>query len=184
MSNPINTCPSCGKKTITFKDEKHWVCSSCSFDLYFNVACSASVILYDGNSVLCIKRGRDPGKGLFSLPGGFIDAGETAEDACIRECIEETGIKPGVLEYIGSFPNTYTYKQITYNTCDFFYCVPFPVKEIKSLKPDDVQEIADFEIITLHSESDIEAVPAAFNSAKKALGKWFMKHGSKISSPY
>jgi len=184
MSNPINTCPSCGKKTITFNDEKHWVCSSCSFDLYFNVACSASVILYDGNSVLCIKRGRDPGKGLFSLPGGFIDAGETAEDACIRECIEETGIKPGVLEYIGSFPNTYTYKQITYNTCDFFYCVPFPVKEIKSLKPDDVQEIADFEIITLHSESDIEAVPAAFNSAKKALSKWFMKHGSKISSPY
>ena len=45
------------------------------------------------NSVLLIERGREPFKGKWALPGGFIDPHETLEEACKRELLEETGIE-------------------------------------------------------------------------------------------
>jgi bifunctional NMN adenylyltransferase/nudix hydrolase len=42
--------------------------------------------------VLVIKRGRNPGKGLYALPGGFLDQAESIQQGCIRELREETKI--------------------------------------------------------------------------------------------
>jgi bifunctional NMN adenylyltransferase/nudix hydrolase len=49
--------------------------------------------------VLLIKRKREPGKGLWAIPGGFLDVDERIEDACERELTEETGLR-GVREYL------------------------------------------------------------------------------------
>lgn len=43
--------------------------------------------------ILLIKRGREPFKNKWALPGGFLDMDETLEHACIRELKEETGLK-------------------------------------------------------------------------------------------
>ena len=43
-------------------------------------------------SVLMIRRGGDPFKGMLALPGGFVDVGETVEQAALRELQEETGV--------------------------------------------------------------------------------------------
>lgn len=50
-----------------------------------------------------MKRKNEPFKGLYSLPGGFVDIGETIEDACIRETKEETSIKVTNLKLIGVY---------------------------------------------------------------------------------
>lgn len=42
--------------------------------------------------LLLIERGRFPGRGLWALPGGFLDPGERLRDACVRELVEETAI--------------------------------------------------------------------------------------------
>lgn len=51
-----------------------------------------AVVIQDGH-VLMVKRGASPGKGLWALPGGFLNQNERIEDGAIRELIEETKIK-------------------------------------------------------------------------------------------
>lgn len=46
----------------------------------------------DNSKILLVRRKNDPFKGMLSIPGGFINEGETAEDAVIREAKEETAL--------------------------------------------------------------------------------------------
>ena len=54
--------------------------------------CAASIAVLRGNSVLLVERSKPPRAGLWSLPGGHIEPGETAAAACLRELAEETGV--------------------------------------------------------------------------------------------
>jgi 8-oxo-dGTP diphosphatase len=56
------------------------------------IPCVGAVIKDDRGRLLLIKRGHAPGAGLWSLPGGRIEAGETDAAALIREIAEETGL--------------------------------------------------------------------------------------------
>jgi 8-oxo-dGTP diphosphatase len=53
--------------------------------------------------VLLIKRKRDPFKGRWALPGGFVDKDESLESAAGRELEEETGLKRVRLQQVGAF---------------------------------------------------------------------------------
>ena len=52
--------------------------------------------------LLMIKRGHEPGAGLWSIPGGRIEPGETDAEALVREMLEETGLAVQVGSLIGS----------------------------------------------------------------------------------
>ncbi len=54
---------------------------------------AASVAVFDGDSVLLIRRARQPWLGRWSLPGGRLEPGETAPQAATRELIEEVGLR-------------------------------------------------------------------------------------------
>ena len=58
-----------------------------------------TVLIKDGK-VLLIKRASEPDKGMWSIPGGLIEYGETAEDAAIREVFEETGLKVEKVQFV------------------------------------------------------------------------------------
>lgn len=53
---------------------------------------AVGAIIVDGSRVVLVKRGREPLKGRWSLPGGKLELGETLEDATRREVLEETGL--------------------------------------------------------------------------------------------
>ena len=58
------------------------------------------IVLLRGDKILLIKRGRPPGQGAWSLPGGKQELGETAEACARRELLEETGLTTGPLTFI------------------------------------------------------------------------------------
>jgi len=68
-------------------------------------ALTVDCVAIDGEGrLLLIRRKNPPYAGKYALPGGFVDVGETVEDACRRELMEETGIKAGRrLELIGVY---------------------------------------------------------------------------------
>ncbi len=60
------------------------------------------IVLLDGQIVL-IRRGKEPGKGKYALPGGFVEYGETLEECVVREVCEETGLRAEVLDLVGIY---------------------------------------------------------------------------------
>jgi ADP-ribose pyrophosphatase YjhB (NUDIX family) len=65
----------------------------------FGIPCIGAVVTDGHGRLLLIKRGHQPGAGLWSLPGGRIEPGETDAEALVREMLEETGltVEPGRL---------------------------------------------------------------------------------------
>lgn len=57
-------------------------------------------IVLDGNRVLLVKRGREPLKGIWSLPGGKLELGETLHEGVRRELREEAGLEVRVLDMV------------------------------------------------------------------------------------
>ncbi len=56
------------------------------------VPCAGAIVQDKAGRLLLIRRGREPGRGLWSLPGGRCEAGEDAATTAIRETYEETGL--------------------------------------------------------------------------------------------
>jgi 8-oxo-dGTP diphosphatase len=63
------------------------------------IRCVGAIVHDTAGRLLLVRRGTPPGQGLWSLPGGRVEAGETDSSAVVRELLEETGLRvlPGTL---------------------------------------------------------------------------------------
>jgi ADP-ribose pyrophosphatase YjhB (NUDIX family) len=103
MKESFQYCPICGRVlelgVIDGKERKF--CPNCDFIDYKNPVPVAVAIAVKGKKVLMIKRGMAPRKGAWGPPSGFIEVGETPEEACLRELKEETGVSGQVVRLVG-----------------------------------------------------------------------------------
>ncbi|WP_299014021.1 NUDIX domain-containing protein [uncultured Photobacterium sp.] len=155
-------CPSCSQPTFVASSEKSYQCSECAFTYFHNTATAVLAIIRCQDEVLVAVRGREPGKGMWDFPGGFVDHDETLEQALVRELEEELMFKAENAKYFGSYPNTYLYKNVEYKTCDTFFAIELDHKP-ELTAGDDVAAIQWVKM------TDLPADKFAFASARKAI---------------
>ena len=79
-------------------------CPSCGYGAYYNPKpVAAAIPLTDDGSVVLLRRAFDPGKDLWTFPGGFVDLGESVEDAAHRETDEELKIAIELRQLVGVY---------------------------------------------------------------------------------
>ena len=96
-------CSTCNTKNnfSTIEGELRYHCPNCKTIHYQNPKPTATLICIKKNEILLVKRAFAPAKGEWSLPGGFIELGETPEDAAKRELKEETNLNGEVVKLLG-----------------------------------------------------------------------------------
>lgn len=96
----VKFCPRCGEVLISAQrsGRARPVCPSCDWVYFPDPKVAAAVLIEQGNKVLLVRRVMQPYRGFWTLPAGFVDAGEDPARAAERESLEETGLKVQVTE--------------------------------------------------------------------------------------
>lgn len=102
-------CGVCASPTVLMQAERARKCPACEHSVYPRISPAMMVLVTKGRQLL-LARGVNFPAGRYSALAGFLEAGESVEDAVHREVFEEVGIKVNNLRYFGSqswpFPNS------------------------------------------------------------------------------
>jgi len=99
-------CPRCRTEMVNRKayGRVRRVCPECRFVQFIDPTVGAAVLaLTEDNRALLVKRAVDPAQGSWCLPGGFVEIGETPQEAARRECKEESGFDVDITRLIDVF---------------------------------------------------------------------------------
>lgn len=93
-AHEVKFCPRCGT-LLTPRAEsgrERLVCPNCAWIYFSDPKVAAAILVESRGRVLLVRRVNEPFRGAWSLPAGFVDAGEDPARAAERECLEETGL--------------------------------------------------------------------------------------------
>ncbi len=159
-------CPRCGTGALERHSEKSVHCPACGFLFFFNTAAAVVALITDQEgSLLVTKRAHNPAQGALDLPGGFVDAHETAEESLIREIREELSLEITSLRYLFSVPNIYEYSGLRYHTVDMAFACE--VRDLNMVRPGD--EVA--EIVFLRPE-ELDVNAFGLKSIKEIIARF------------
>lgn len=158
-------CPKCsGKlecKLLKAGEPKRFVCSQCQYVFYIDPKIAACTITEISGRIVMLKRAIPPGVGLWVIPGGFVDIGETVEEAAIRETWEEVGLKVEIGPLVGVYSYPKSSVAIVVYQSTFLEGVPEALDE--SLE------------VGLFEPEDIPWLEIAFRSTEDALRDYLEK---------
>ena len=158
-------CPQCGKTALSEPRKNALRCDGCGFVYFHNCAAAAAAVIETGKGIILTVRAEEPKKGGYDLPGGFVDYGESLEQALMREVREELNLEIRNFRYLGSFPNIYSYQGVTYFTTDAIFAVQTPNLDRLKANP----EIQEFVII---EAKEIELDRIGFESIKEGIKRY------------
>jgi ADP-ribose pyrophosphatase YjhB (NUDIX family) len=104
----LRHCSRCGGRLgfgpVEGEERSRFSCSVCGHVTYVNPRLVVTTLpVTERGEVMLIRRGIEPGRGLWAQPGGFLEVDETVREAAVRETLEETGllVEPG--EMVGLY---------------------------------------------------------------------------------
>ncbi|MBP1705641.1 MAG: hypothetical protein H6Q36_1380 [Chloroflexi bacterium] len=102
LAATLNYCSRCGGALRLgrpdHEDRERLACDACGFIAYVNPRLVVTTLpITDRGEVMLLRRGIEPGRGLWAQPGGFMEVDETVHEGAVRETLEETGVlvEPG-----------------------------------------------------------------------------------------
>jgi ADP-ribose pyrophosphatase YjhB (NUDIX family) len=99
----LHHCPRCASAP-TVDYPRSITCPSCGYAAFYNPKPVACAITVDAQErIILMRRGFEPRRGHWSMPGGFVDLGESVEDAAIREVEEELNLRVQLTHLIGVY---------------------------------------------------------------------------------
>lgn len=137
-------CPACGKPSIEEHQKNGMQCRECRYVYFHNVASAVAGIIEVDGKVLLTVRAHEPAVGMLDMPGGFVDRGESAEEALLREIREELGIAVSVKHILGTFANRYEYRNVAYYTTDVVIICQRDDECIPITTNDEIRELVYF----------------------------------------
>ncbi len=111
MSVPVyRFCPRCAggvtPRTLVPGGPARLVCSACRFVLHGDPRLLVGTIATFEGGLVLVRRERQPGRGKWLIPGGFVERGESLEGVAAREALDKTGLRVSLLGILNvySFP--------------------------------------------------------------------------------
>ena len=89
-------------------------CPACDFVYYHSSVAAVVGIVEHRDRVVVTHRANDPHKGMWAIPGGFVEYGESLEAALLRELREELNLEIAEPRYLASFGSEYPYRGVLY----------------------------------------------------------------------
>ena len=156
-------CPNCKGKLE--KKEEYTFCPSCGGKIYHNPTPAVSILPVKEGKVLLARRAIEPYKGDYDVLGGFMDFGETAEEAVRRELKEEVGLEVKSMQFFRTYVDRYG--EDGEHTLGLFFSVEAQGEPKAS---DDVSECEWVKI------EDLDKIRSGFKSVMEALSdfkRWY-----------
>jgi 8-oxo-dGTP diphosphatase len=166
----LRFCPKCGgeldMRQVKDDPKERLVCRACGFVFYQDPKVAVCTIPIIDGQVLLARRAIEPGRGLWVFPGGFMDRGETVQEAAARETLEEVGLQVQVTDLVGVYSYRTTIVVIIVFECAVLggeLCCDHEASELGLFLPD-----------------EIPWAELAFPSTRDALRDWCDRYGHPV----
>ena len=169
---PFAFCPECGtpleSRRLKELEPERATCPKCDFVHYDSPSIAVGGIFETDGGIVLLQRGIEPGYGEWVFPGGYVDRGESVEEAVVRETREEVGADVVIERLL----NVYSYRRrglviVVYETRHL-------AGEIRAL--DEALDARTF------PPDRIPWAALAFPSTRQALAEYLLRRGLVAAS--
>jgi ADP-ribose pyrophosphatase YjhB (NUDIX family) len=170
LADEVNFCPRCGSGLIQMQrlGRLRPSCPKCEWIFFPDPKVAVAVQIVEEGKILLVRRSNNPQQGLWTLPAGFVDAGEDPKLAAERECLEETGLVVKVTDLIDVLSG-----QEHERGADILIVYQAVIYSGALTPGDDADQAAFFLLEQLP--------PLAFNSTNKILKSLLQEHTQRSS---
>ena len=162
-------CGRCATPTDPLPGERAKRCPTCGLTAFPRIS-PAVIVLIERDDAILLARGHQFAAGRFGLVAGFVEAGESLEDAVRREIAEEVGIEIAAPRYFGSQPWPFPHGIMV------GFTAAHAAGEIR-IQESELAEAAWFRL------ADLPRVPPRLSIARRLIDAWAAARGATIGQP-